>query len=438
VIEQYVQQLRSVSVDQRRAAIIALARAGDAGALSALAHVYRTDPDPALRELALKAGRHIQRLKGVPGTALPTDDSPPLAAYEPTTVPETLEPAPQREPQPGEMIWPVWGVPGGVSAQPAPPSPDQSSMQAPGWQPSWAAGLPDLDTGEPTPAPQGPPRYVNPQRQQIARGQLRQAFSFATVGDAQNALAELARAVQTDPALTGDESARRLAAELLSLPPQQAMPALLRRISAGELDGQGARQPILSTEFRRRAVIIAVEIPLLLLILVFFILFYVYRVQHSVEAFDIDFILVDVLRWITPSLMGRALPVAAGSLVAVLFFVGITYVVGLLAHGTGTIMRFASVMIAVQIVVFLIVGVGMLFVPFGIFVPTGEPGQYLVQLNLGWIFIGGVWVLGMQAYAAARSHHVDLVKGGTIVVVGFVASAILGGLLGVFRGSLFG
>jgi hypothetical protein len=101
-------------------------------------------------------------------------------------------------------------------------------------------------------------------------------------------------------------------------------------------------------------------------------------------------------------------------------------------------MRFASVMIAVQIVVFLIVGIGMLFVPFGIFVPTSEPGQYLVQLNLGWIFIGGVWVLGMQAYAAARSHHVDLVKGGTIVVVGLVASAILGGLLGVFRGSLFG
>src|SRR5258708_334770 len=61
MFDQYLQQLVSQDAAQRRQAIIALGNSGDAQALAALANVYKTDPDPALRELALKAGRYIKR-----------------------------------------------------------------------------------------------------------------------------------------------------------------------------------------------------------------------------------------------------------------------------------------------------------------------------------------------------------------------------------------
>src|SRR5947209_3519053 len=59
-----VQQLDSPDPAVRRNAIIALGKSADGRALNVLAKVYRTDPDPALRELALKAGQHIKTTTG--------------------------------------------------------------------------------------------------------------------------------------------------------------------------------------------------------------------------------------------------------------------------------------------------------------------------------------------------------------------------------------
>lgn len=55
------EQLHSADPDQRRQAIIALANSRDLAALKPLAEVFQHDPDPALRELALKAGRYLRR-----------------------------------------------------------------------------------------------------------------------------------------------------------------------------------------------------------------------------------------------------------------------------------------------------------------------------------------------------------------------------------------
>jgi predicted esterase len=67
---QLVAQLRSADPDQRKAAILALGRAADVDALPLLANLYRNDPDSALRELALKAGRHI-KAQSQPSTTPP-------------------------------------------------------------------------------------------------------------------------------------------------------------------------------------------------------------------------------------------------------------------------------------------------------------------------------------------------------------------------------
>jgi hypothetical protein len=61
MIDQWIQQLESPDPEQRQQAIVALANTRDPAALPPLAAIYRGDPDPALREMALKAGRYIRQ-----------------------------------------------------------------------------------------------------------------------------------------------------------------------------------------------------------------------------------------------------------------------------------------------------------------------------------------------------------------------------------------
>lgn len=56
-----IAQLRSPDANTRKQAIIELGRSLDERALPALKYIYQNDPVPALRELALKAGKHIRK-----------------------------------------------------------------------------------------------------------------------------------------------------------------------------------------------------------------------------------------------------------------------------------------------------------------------------------------------------------------------------------------
>lgn len=61
MIDTFVKQLKSNDAARRREAIIALGKSNDRAALQPLAEVYKNDPEPALRELALKAGRYLRQ-----------------------------------------------------------------------------------------------------------------------------------------------------------------------------------------------------------------------------------------------------------------------------------------------------------------------------------------------------------------------------------------
>jgi hypothetical protein len=61
MVDEWVRQLENPDPQQRRQAIIALANARNPAALKPLAAVYHGDPDPELRDLALKAGRYIRQ-----------------------------------------------------------------------------------------------------------------------------------------------------------------------------------------------------------------------------------------------------------------------------------------------------------------------------------------------------------------------------------------
>lgn len=85
MIDQLIQQLQDADPAVRRRAIIALGRSKDGAALSALAGIVRSDPDPALRDLARKAGQYIRRQQ-TPTTAADADAAP-SAAPDATSAP---------------------------------------------------------------------------------------------------------------------------------------------------------------------------------------------------------------------------------------------------------------------------------------------------------------------------------------------------------------
>jgi hypothetical protein len=73
-MDRYLAQLKSADAAVRRQAIIAIGRGGTGASLPALAEVFRTDPDPDLRELARKAGLAIRKRET--GGAPPPPSSP--------------------------------------------------------------------------------------------------------------------------------------------------------------------------------------------------------------------------------------------------------------------------------------------------------------------------------------------------------------------------
>lgn len=54
--------LRSSNPDERKKGVKALARTGKREALRYLATIYKEDPDPDVRQLALDGGKHVKRL----------------------------------------------------------------------------------------------------------------------------------------------------------------------------------------------------------------------------------------------------------------------------------------------------------------------------------------------------------------------------------------
>lgn len=104
----YVDQLKSSDPARRREAIIALGKSNSADALAPLADVYRNDPDEALRELALKAGRYL-RQQGVaaaaPAAAAPARNSgAERIEREPSEYDDIPEPKQIVRPQPRKPI----------------------------------------------------------------------------------------------------------------------------------------------------------------------------------------------------------------------------------------------------------------------------------------------------------------------------------------------
>src|SRR5258707_11294646 len=92
MFDQYLEQLASPDVSERRQAIIAFGKPADPRALAPLANIYKNDPDPSLRELALKAGRYLKGLTASVPSASAPEPAPVQAAVTKTSTIEVVKP----------------------------------------------------------------------------------------------------------------------------------------------------------------------------------------------------------------------------------------------------------------------------------------------------------------------------------------------------------
>lgn len=92
MIDSLLNELHSTDPQVRGEAIIQLANLRDPGILPALAEIHRTDPDPRLRDLALKAGRYVRL------NAAPADPSSEAASFMSAAVPAKEAQQPKADP----------------------------------------------------------------------------------------------------------------------------------------------------------------------------------------------------------------------------------------------------------------------------------------------------------------------------------------------------
>jgi hypothetical protein len=173
MIDELVQQLQSADPEQRRQAIIALGKSRDPTALQHLAQVYRTDPEPGLRDLAQRAGRHLRDAMNAANLT-----PPPAAPVTPRRSVIHLIGEPEDEPS-------VAAVTGGYSYDP-PPLADE---------------LPEgpVRKSSYTPPIQGRDYEVSRENRERAKDYVEEALSMNMRGDNAKAMKMLAQALTFNP-----------------------------------------------------------------------------------------------------------------------------------------------------------------------------------------------------------------------------------------------
>ena len=179
-LTQYLEMLQSSDPAQRRKAIIALGKSGDKRALKPLGKAYKTDPDESLRQLALKAGRHIQKTAG---------DVPAPAVSEPPAVDPVV-----------------------------PSEPSEPSADVPDWMAQMGAEAQE-------------PKRVTERDRKRAKILVDRAFDAQLHGNPEKVVEYIAEAMEINPKLEHDGTAVGLLAQATGMSGDQAV-AQLKQIAA--------------------------------------------------------------------------------------------------------------------------------------------------------------------------------------------------------------
>lgn len=390
-MDELIAQLNSPDPNARRQAIIALGRAADPRALSALGSVYRNDPLPELRELALKAGRYIQQQNRQPPPQ-PQPSAPPFAAGPPPA-------------QAGAQAYPqAW----------------QEASRLP-TDVAYGTGLRDEVP-------------LSPRDVERARAYYNRALDLYMAGDRPKAAAELSRALEINPNLVNDLPTRNLAGEVTGLPPEQAARALAdpeqrdRFLYPPEAGGAGRKR-------KRGAALaaaatwgdVAVDLGLLFLVVVIGTL--VYQLFVFPRMLDALFVYTasspgsyqaveDILQVAASPVaaFGIALAVGVFNIVYVLLGYGLINWVATMFGGRGALLDFYHAL--VPVVAVLSLAYYVIYALSFLLLDVTSPWQGLVALLSLGLGIGGVYWTVRQI---GRVHDLDAGTG--------CATLFLGGLL---------
>jgi len=427
MFDQYIQQLASQDVAERRQAIIALGNAGNPQALPTLANVYRTDPDPALRELALKAGRYIKGLTltapGVQPAAASAASAPPASTTSPFTVPTPAAPPASTvalipaEPRAVTPFVPI------ASADPI------KSLEL----------LNPLPPLAPTilPGQLSAPKEISEYHQRLAQSRLDSAIGMVSHGENEKGLAELMAAIRYNPAIAKNTLAMNLAATITGIhSPDAAMQDILRRMNQAGGTVKRPGQPI-----DLKAMLAGTE--LLETVLMVALLFLI----TCGLGFGLKFMaqnLTEVMSRLTPGsrmasneaalaasaavtppeILSRGALLTFGALIDTI----VLYVLGLFLGGAGSLFRFLKAFLRIQIVIYLLLAVAFGLMVYGVNALAARQTEigltvFIIALVILLLtFLGGfIW----QLLAMMRQHEVGFLTALLIVIVGLVAIGIV-------------
>lgn len=380
MFDQYLSQLASPDPVQRRAAIIGLGRLGDKQALPGLAKIYRTDPDPALRELAFKAGQAIQARQSTVSTPPPPPETPLPPPPSPITAPSAMIPAPSAE-------------------------------------------ITSFVPRQPTDA-----------ERKRAREMLRNAFAYKTNGDDHNAMASLARALHLDPDLRTDHQTRNIASALVGGSGPDSIDMVLQKAELSEMKFE-------AKAFDSEIIDLVLSLVLLFAVIVVFCAALVYGLTALINQFITITPMsgadqADLYTAVRALSLQQALPdilrVSAITMASAFFQIMITYLVGNSLGGTGNFLRFGRVMLNLNTAQYVGYAVGFGAVVIAILsnganiVTFGQFGAIV----LGLTFLGGFVA---TIYYAGRIMEVNIGKAIAMVFLGSLASSILANMLGIFN-----
>jgi hypothetical protein len=189
-----------------------------------------------------------------------------------------------------------------------------------------------------------------------ARGQLNNAYGAKVNGDKAGALAALMAALDLDPNLSGDPAVRQLASDLTGQSPDQAIPYLQGKMTAGIAAGKGASG---GTVKSFGDVIVNLGIATIILYVLYVCIFYLSLTAAKESPVSVINSLsrqspetVRVLQQMrnlqSSQLIVYSLLVSGGVVVISFFFFCIMYVGGLMMGGSASIFEFVTTMFVVD------------------------------------------------------------------------------------------
>jgi len=395
--DQYLQRYHAGSTDQRRSAIIKLGKSGDPRGLPILEQIADNDVDATLRDLAVKALRHIeaqQQAAQIASNAISNSNSVSSAGnasnYEPPV--------------------PV-SVPGSASIA------DAASIVPPTIL----------------------PLAISEQKRKLSRSQMDHALSLQMSGQIDKARAMFAEALRTNPELQSDSFAANLAMSLTGEPIEQALATI--NAENAKANGGGGRGAATFTS----AIALGEVIETLLELVILFIVVTLFvgafyssigrlltsslllgtssqRVTDQLAGFMVEFDSAHVvpeslkygLEWMLSTLL---------SIVAI-------YVVGTLTGGSGGFLRFVRWVSRAYMGIYTAEFVGILLVLFSLILFTQNPANKQTaqaMLGIGGVLVGFSVLAGfvLIAWTVGRAHEFGLFKGFRAIFLGGLALKVI-------------